>query len=1354
MDHAPDILPEPRPEPEDEPARKMVSATLARLRIAGFKSFAEPTTVEIRPGLTGIVGPNGCGKSNVVEALRWAMGESSARSLRGGEMDDVIFAGTATRPARNLAEVTLSLEDALGVAPAPLDGEHELEIARRITRGEGSGYRINGRESRQRDVQTLFADLASGPRASGMVSQGRVATLIAAKPEERRAVLEEAAGIAGLRARRHEAELKLRQAENNLLRADDLTGQLDAMRESLGRQAKQAARYRNLSGLVRDAEAAMFALMVARAGIALEAAGENRGAALAATRRAEAQAEAATIAAHEAEQALPAPRAAEAEARTALERRRLEAEGVEAALARAQAALEAAQALAAQIEADLAHAEAMAADAAQAEARAGREDGAAAQALAGLPARVEDVTGRLMLAEDAVRRAEQAANIATDAAAQAAAQANQMAAELAFAEQRARRLAEQQTRLEADHAAAEATAVPPEALAAAEAESEARGAAQRAFRDRLEAAEAARAEAASQAAEANRAMGDAEANRARTRRELESAEARARRAAEQAQAITRQHEQALAQRVAAEALAKSEAAQEAAEAQARATAQALSAAATARQEAAEALGLARQGASAAEAALTRLAAEVEGLSATLAGARPANASPIIDAITVPEGLEAALGAALGEALDSARDPRAARHWRALPPLAVAAALPGGATALADMVQAPPELARALSQIGLIEGDGAALQAALAAGQSLVDRAGKLWRWDGHTVAAGGPNPGAARLQQLARLRQAEARFANLRAAEVAALEARAAAQREETRTAQAEAAARSARDQAEATSRETRRMAADIAARHAASEGRLAALTPQIARMAAESEEAEAGLRAGRAALAALPEMAALAQAQAGSALGLRNAQAAETAAREARRMAETALEQARGAASALAARAASAAARIAALAPQRDRLGAEWREAEATLAAARAARAALPDLATARDAVEQARRGLSEVRGAENSARAERAALLAEGERLSQRRATLAEERAGWAARREDAASRVAGLQARAAAARAEVDRLADLPSEAAAQRDAAARHLAEAEAAHAQAQALLSAAEIRLRSALDSRRDADAGFSIARENQLRAEAALAAAQTAGQALAARVIERLGEDASLPEAGEEMGEAAEERARRKLDRLTREREEMGPVNLRAEIELAEVEQRLTDIAREREEITAAIAKLRGTIGHLNRDARARLREVFDRVDREFQALFQKLFGGGRAHIALVGNEDPLEAGLEIFAEPPGKKLSALSLLSGGEQALTALSLIFAVFRCQPAPVCVLDEVDAPLDDANVERLCDLLDAMVQDGATRFLIITHHGLTMARMHRLYGVTMQERGVSRLLSVDLGQAVALVEQPLG
>jgi chromosome segregation protein len=228
------------------------------------------------------------------------------------------------------------------------------------------------------------------------------------------------------------------------------------------------------------------------------------------------------------------------------------------------------------------------------------------------------------------------------------------------------------------------------------------------------------------------------------------------------------------------------------------------------------------------------------------------------------------------------------------------------------------------------------------------------------------------------------------------------------------------------------------------------------------------------------------------------------------------------------------------------------------------------------------------------------------------------------------------------------------------------------------------------------------------------------------------------------------LTDAAEDKARRKLERLAREREEMGPVNLRADVEMAEIEERIATITREREEIGSAIAKLRGSIGSLNREGRERLRAIFDRVDAEFRALFNRLFGGGRAHLALVGSEDALEAGLEIYAEPPGKKLSALSLLSGGEQALTALSLIFAVFRCHPAPVCVLDEVDAPLDDANVERLCDLLDGMAAESGTRFMVVTHHPLTMARMHRLYGVTMQERGVSRLLSVDLGRAVEMVE----
>ncbi|MFM7690992.1 MAG: AAA family ATPase, partial [Alphaproteobacteria bacterium] len=346
----------------EEQARAAHNAKLSRIRIAGFKSFAEATTVEVLPGLTGIVGPNGCGKSNVVEALRWAMGETSPKAMRGGEMDDVIFAGTATRPGRNVAEVMLFLEDAAGLAPAPNNDIAELEVTRRISRGEGSNFRVNGKELRARDVQTMFADIGSGARSSALVSQGRVAALIQAKPDDRRGVLEEAAGIAGLRTRRHEAELKLRQAETNLSRAEDLLGQLDAQRQGLQRQARQANRYRNISGLVRQAEGEWLALLAARANAALTTAATALAAARTATSAAEGEAEAAAVALHEAEQGLAAPRADEAAARTALERRRVEAEGMEAEESRARAALEAAEARLTELRQDLSHAEALAQD--------------------------------------------------------------------------------------------------------------------------------------------------------------------------------------------------------------------------------------------------------------------------------------------------------------------------------------------------------------------------------------------------------------------------------------------------------------------------------------------------------------------------------------------------------------------------------------------------------------------------------------------------------------------------------------------------------------------------------------------------------------------------------------------------------------------------------------------------------------------------------------------------------------------------------------------------------------------------------------------------------------------------------
>ena len=360
-----------------------MSVQFRRVRIAGFKSFAEPVSVEIHAGLTGIVGPNGCGKSNVVEALRWAMGEQSTRSMRAGEMDDVIFAGTAGRPSRNLAEVTLTLDDTAGAAPPPYHEQAELEIVRRIERGSGSEYRVNGKEVRARDVQTLFADLATGAHASGMVSQGRVGALVTAKPEDRRAVLEEAAGITGLHARRHEAELKLRAAETNLARADDLRGQLEVQLGALKRQARQASRYRNISGAIRQAEAELLAIQRAcAAAVRAEAEAALHAARMAVAAATEAATQAATQAA-EATAALPPLRATEADARTALERHRVAQEQIAAEEERARAALADATTRLGQLGQDLLHAEQLSRDSEAAEVAAGGRRRGAGRGLLG-----------------------------------------------------------------------------------------------------------------------------------------------------------------------------------------------------------------------------------------------------------------------------------------------------------------------------------------------------------------------------------------------------------------------------------------------------------------------------------------------------------------------------------------------------------------------------------------------------------------------------------------------------------------------------------------------------------------------------------------------------------------------------------------------------------------------------------------------------------------------------------------------------------------------------------------------------------------------------------------------------------
>jgi chromosome segregation protein len=1148
--------------------------SFTRLRITGFKSFAEPANIEIRPGLTGIVGPNGCGKSNVMEALRWVMGETSARSLRGGEMEDVIFAGTAARPARNVAEVTLTLDDAAGFAPPPFHEQPELEVVRRIERGTGSSYQVNGNDTRARDVQTLFADLASGARSSAMVGQGTVGALVQARPEQRRILLEEAAGITGLHARRHEAELKLKAAEANLSRAEDLRAQLDAQLAALKRQARQASRYRNISGAIRTAEAELLAIQ--------RAAAENlRAAAHAALHAAQMAVAAATAAATEAraraaaaQADLPALREAEAESRTALERHRVAQEQIAAEETRARAALEEARLRLTQLDRDLAHATQLRQDAETATARLTQEDGDLAAADAAHADKAGIAEREAAEAADAVRGAEAAANRATEEAAEAAARAQGVAQLLAQTEQRARRIAAELDRLRNEHDRLSAQAIAPEALDAAETE----------------------------------------------RAATEAALAEARIALEEAE-------------------------------QARAATQARQA-------------VARDGQAATEAVRARLAAEAQALADVLAVNDGEKWPPMVDALSVPAGLETALGAALGEELSSAADRAAARHWRELPPLHPKPELPAGVPNFASLVQAPPALARALGQIGLVDDDAAgdALQPALVPGQMLVSEEGAVWRWDGYTIRGGTPTAAAVRLQQRNRLSMLRGHLAD---AEAEATAARA----EHVRTYEAE-----------------------------------------------------------------------------------QRALAAEQQARAARREAEQRADRARAAAQRLREQATAVGARLAALGEQIQAQRDQHVDAAASEQKAREAQAALPDLAVLRGAVEVARRVLSDARGREAQARGALQALQREQTGRQQRRAAIADELAGWTQRAADAAGRVGELTARRAVAETEHTALADVPAQIAARRAEALDALEAAEVRHRRHADTVALAVAESAETDRAARQAEAALASAREDAVRAEGGATQADHAWGTVQERILERLGANPAMPDPPADLTPELEDKARKRLERLLKEREEMGPVNLRAEAEAEEVEQQIATLEKEREELTSAIAKLRGSIGHLNREGRERLQAVFQQIDKHFQSLFSSMFGGGKAHLALVGSDDPLEAGLEVYAQPPGKKLASLSLLSGGEQALTALSLMFAVFRCNPAPISVLDEVEAPLDDTNVERFCNLLNEMVRQTGTRFLVITHHPLTMARMDRLYGVTMQERGVSQLLSVDLQAAADMIDPP--
>ncbi|MFA6280280.1 MAG: chromosome segregation protein SMC [Bdellovibrionales bacterium] len=1145
----------------------------SRLRLHGFKSFVDPTDLIIQEGLTGIVGPNGCGKSNLVEALRWVMGETSPRRMRGAGMEDVIFAGTTTRPSRNLAEVTLELDNTDRTATAEYNNTDEVMVVRKIERGGGSDYRVNGRPVRQRDVHLLFADQSTGAGSTSVVGQGQIDALIRSKPQDRRQILEEASGTAGLQARRHEAELKLKGAETNLTRVDDVLRTLDTQLRSLKQQVKQASRYRNLADHIRKTEAALLHLRwleaegdAVKTREALQETEKQVNEFMAVVTRG--TTERTTIAAD-----LPALRQNEATAAAIVQKLTLARDHLDAEAHR-------------------------------------------------LDDQIKACEGRLDQAQNDREREQSHHHDSVEALSRLKDEQTQLAAKAETLDASFPALSESLTRLTAEVEALDST-----------------------LGDLMAQSAAAEASEQSLSREMNALLAK-QATLTQRRADIDAQRATL------AQEIAARPDLSMATEMVAACETELERRKEQAKQ-----------AEEARQDAGRAQDSEREKTAQTETALTKLQAESRALTDLLAH-HDSQFDEVIDLITVASGLEHALAVALGESLTASLDSKAAMHWRELAPLANAPALPHGATPLAASIKAPAALARSLSQIGLVDNkqQGESAAAALQAGQILVSRDGWAWRWDGFTLTPEAKTASAMRLQQ----------------------------------------------------------------------RNRLAALQDEIS--LAETTNASAAV--------ALLEATAL----------LQQCQELDAQTRAALQAAFAALSDARDHYAQQERESTAANAKLSALSESLRQITEETDTLSARGAAIEAERSALPDSAALRDAIAAQRITLAEARGQKAQKQSERDRFAQEKEACSQRQTAIGQEVAAWQGRMTSAEKQSLALAERLSALTVELAALCARPAELDAQRGSLMTQLSEAEGKRREAADLLIATEQKLSVTEHQLKQDEATLAHAREERVRAQAAVEASEEHFKTLRERATEKLGctpenlreiamlsDDDSLPSVFE---------LEQLLGRHMRERDNMGLVNLRAEVESEAAQTEIDRLQKEKDDLVAAIAKLRQGISQLNREARERLQNAFTQVNERFQVLFTKLFKGGKASLELIDNEDPMNAGLEIFAAPPGKKQQILSLLSGGERTLTALALLFAVFQTNPSPICVLDEAEAALDESNIGRFCELVQHIGRETSTRFLIITHQRVTMAHMDRLFGVTMSEKGVSQLVSVDLASAVAL------
>ena len=1143
------------------------------LKLSGFKSFVEPAELKIRDGLTGVVGPNGCGKSNLLEAIRWVMGESSPKSMRGGGMEDVIFAGTSTRPTRNFAEVTLNAEVGEdNVSLLNMEGD-DLEVIRRIERGAGSAYRANGRDVRAKDIALIFADAATGAHSPALVSQGRISNIIAAKPAQRREMLEEAAGISGLHVRRRDAEQKLRAAERNLERLDTILSDMEARSGHLKRQARAAERYRKLTDAIAKAEARLIYVRWKNAKEAADSAKVEAQKANSMVANAQQMHEQSMAEHSKAAKALANDRAQSMASRDSARDKSHALITLQAQLERIEEQKISYEKQSEQIRMDISNEDRLTHD--------------ASDALIRLRSELENISQEIQSSD-----AKRPALLRQMDVHEKSSRANEISLANAIAKYA--------------HAQAEVR-VADAALSTAN--------------DRLRRSEQTRIALVDLANSLEQDMG----------REDDLIQSKD-------QMI--QRSQILEKTIADNGQAASDIDNRLAE---------LDQIYSAKQESFSVIN----------AQYSALLSEQSALEKSIESQKSGK-DKALHQMLAKSGFEQALAAALGEDAQAQIGGTQGRRWmQALhnivdnkPPIS-------GALCLNDHVKAPAELRQRLRYIWVVDHDDGS---ALPAGHRIVTRAGVMRRWDGF-ISDGDGSMAAEYLVRNNRLNALKQSLPDLK-------------------------------KQCENAQQKIENCKLDISNNK-----------EQLARLRVQRKADEEDYRNS-----------------------LRNADKYENL-----------LIQLRDKKSQI---------------EQQSKAGKEeYEAAQKEYEQAAEERKKLSNSDTLQIKVETLREESETLRSLLIKAQANLSSHEQNSNAQRERKAVISAEIRGWQDRAGEADKRIASMKDRAGEIRKSMHELEGEP-------ERLSREIEKVQAAKITSEENLTRHLGQEEISEKLLKICEQSLAEAAEHLANVREARAAAQAGADNQDHRRIEMgriSGERFECPPPvlpqkldfdENEVGDTSQESAA--LEKLQHDRERIGPVNLVAADELAELEKEQIDSRVESEELIQAINQLRGSIGSLNREGRTRLRAAFTAVDEHFRRLFTILFSGGAAHLELIDSDDPLEAGLEIMAQPPGKKLSSLTLLSGGEQALTAVALIFGLFLTNPAPICVLDEVDAPLDDANIERFCDLLDAMVKETDTRYLIVTHNAVTMSRMHRLYGVTMIEQGISRLVSVDLGGAAQLLD----